>query len=79
KGKKLVRKELIVALKGELYFVKFIINPKEDDFMPGVILGRSFLILAKGIVDFRNGVITIHPEPDPFDDDSKKTGKSLDD
>ncbi|GKB01824.1 hypothetical protein Tco_0829868, partial [Tanacetum coccineum] len=35
KGKKLVKKELIVALKGELYFVKFIINPEEDDFIPG--------------------------------------------
>ncbi|GJY74221.1 hypothetical protein Tco_0478652 [Tanacetum coccineum] len=54
KGKKLVKKELIVALKGELYFVKFNINPKEDDFEPGVILGRSFLRLAKGIVDFGN-------------------------
>nr|GEW38148.1 hybrid signal transduction histidine kinase M-like [Tanacetum cinerariifolium] len=31
KGNKVVKKELIVALKGELYFVKFIINPKEDD------------------------------------------------
>nr|GEV83600.1 hypothetical protein [Tanacetum cinerariifolium] len=46
KGKRLVKKELIVALKGELYFVKFIINPEEDDFEPGVILGRSFLRLA---------------------------------
>ncbi|GJQ94833.1 hypothetical protein Tco_0005972 [Tanacetum coccineum] len=79
KGKKLVKKELIVALKGELYFVKFIINPKEDDVEPGVILGRSFLRLAKGIVDFGNGVITVYPEPDPFDDDYEKTGKSLDD
>ncbi|GKD05260.1 pescadillo [Tanacetum coccineum] len=35
KGKKLVKKELIVALKGDLYFVKFIINPEEDDFEPG--------------------------------------------
>ncbi|GKA04717.1 hypothetical protein Tco_0683837 [Tanacetum coccineum] len=70
---------MIVALKGELYFVKFIINPKEDDVEPGVILGRSFLRLAKGIVDFRNGVITIHPEPDPFDDDYEKAGKSSDD
>ncbi|GJY11244.1 hypothetical protein Tco_0379429 [Tanacetum coccineum] len=34
KGKKLVKKELIVALKGELYFMKFIINPEEDDFEP---------------------------------------------
>ncbi|GJY32273.1 hypothetical protein Tco_0415768 [Tanacetum coccineum] len=72
KGKKLVKKELIVALKGELYFVKFIINPK--DFEPGVILGRSFLRLAKGVIDFSNGVTTIYPEPDPFKDDSEKTG-----
>ncbi|GKA69209.1 hypothetical protein Tco_0775273 [Tanacetum coccineum] len=79
KEKKLVKKELIVALKGELYFVKFIINPEEDDFVPGVILGRSFLRLSRGIVDFSNGVITIYPEPDPFEDDSEKTGKSSDD
>ncbi|GJY03931.1 pescadillo [Tanacetum coccineum] len=79
KGKKLVKKELIVALKGELYFVKFIINPEEDDFEPGVILGRSFLRLAQGVVDFGNGVITIYPEPDPFEEDSEKTGKSSDD
>ncbi|GJY87625.1 hypothetical protein Tco_0502253 [Tanacetum coccineum] len=52
KEKKLVKKELIVALRGELYFVKLIINPEEDDFEPGVILGRSFLRLAKGVVDF---------------------------
>ncbi|GJV97068.1 hypothetical protein Tco_1548645 [Tanacetum coccineum] len=64
---------------GELYFMKFIINPEEDDFEPGVILGRSFLRLAKGIVDFGNWVITIHPEPDPFEDDSEKTIKSSDD
>ncbi|GKC51663.1 DNA-directed DNA polymerase [Tanacetum coccineum] len=54
KGNKLVKKELIVSLKGELYFVKFIINPEEDDFEPGVILGRSFLRLAQGVVDFGN-------------------------
>ncbi|GJY62187.1 hypothetical protein Tco_0462844 [Tanacetum coccineum] len=64
---------------GELYFVKFIINPEEDDVEPGIILGRSFLRLAKGVVDFKNRVITIYPEPDPFEDDSKKTRKSLDD
>ncbi|GJR32029.1 hypothetical protein Tco_1108261 [Tanacetum coccineum] len=76
KGKKLVKKELIVALKGELYFVKFIINPEEDDFNPGVILGRSFLRLAKGVVDFGNRVITIYPKPDPFEDDTDKTGNN---
>nr|GEX29638.1 ribonuclease H-like domain-containing protein [Tanacetum cinerariifolium] len=79
KGKKMVKKELIIALKGDLYFVKFIINPEEDDSEPGVILGRSFLRLAYGVVDFGNWAITIYREPDPFDDDSKKTGKSSDD
>ncbi|GKA43108.1 hypothetical protein Tco_0735768 [Tanacetum coccineum] len=79
KEKKLVKKELIVALNEELYFVKFIINPEEDDVKPGVIFGRSFLILAKGVVDFRNRVITIYPEPDTFKVDSEKTGKSSDD
>ncbi|GKA04715.1 hypothetical protein Tco_0683835 [Tanacetum coccineum] len=52
---------------------------RKDDVEPGVILGRSFLRLAKRIVDFGNGVITIYPEPDPFQDDSEKTGKSSDD
>ncbi|GJS60006.1 hypothetical protein Tco_0654790 [Tanacetum coccineum] len=79
KEKKLVKKELIVALKGELYFVKFIINLKEDDFASGVILGRSFLRLAQGVVDLGNEVIVIYPEPDPFEEESEKTGKSSDD
>nr|GEY10367.1 hypothetical protein [Tanacetum cinerariifolium] len=79
KGKKLFKKELIISLKGELYFVKFIINPEEDDFKPGVILGRSFLRLAHGVVDFGNGVIMTYPEPDPFEDDFEKTGKSTED
>nr|GEV64701.1 hypothetical protein [Tanacetum cinerariifolium] len=34
-GSKVVKKELIVALKGEIYFVKLIINPEEDDVEPG--------------------------------------------
>ncbi|GJS24535.1 retrotransposon ORF1 [Tanacetum coccineum] len=38
---KVVKKELIVALRGEIYFVKFIINPEEDDVKPGVVLGSS--------------------------------------
>nr|GEZ98404.1 hypothetical protein [Tanacetum cinerariifolium] len=58
KGQKLVKKELIIALKGELYFVKFIINPEEDDVEPGVILGRSFMRLAKGIVDLDGDHLT---------------------
>ncbi|GJZ45697.1 hypothetical protein Tco_0593293 [Tanacetum coccineum] len=40
---KVVKKELIVALRGEIYFVKFIINPEDDDIEPGVVLERSFL------------------------------------
>ncbi|GKC54829.1 hypothetical protein Tco_1077574 [Tanacetum coccineum] len=64
---------------GELYFVKFIINLEKDDFEPGVILGRSFLRLAKGVVDFGNGVTTIYPEPDLFEDDSEKIAKSSND
>nr|GEX74846.1 hypothetical protein [Tanacetum cinerariifolium] len=79
KGNKVVKKELIVALKGELYFVKFSINQEEDDVEPRVILGRPFMRLAKGIVDFDNGVITIYPELDPFEDDSEKEVKSPDD
>nr|GEW35288.1 hypothetical protein [Tanacetum cinerariifolium] len=48
KGKKLVKKELMVSLRGEIYFVQFIINPEEDEFKPGLIFERSFLRSAKG-------------------------------
>ncbi|GKD81509.1 hypothetical protein Tco_1348348, partial [Tanacetum coccineum] len=65
---KIVKKELIVALRGEIYFVKFIINTEEDDIEPGVVLGRSFLRMTKGIVNFGNGIITIYPDLDPFND-----------
>ncbi|GJU52100.1 copia protein [Tanacetum coccineum] len=58
---KVVKKELIVALRGEIYFVKFILNPEEDDVKLGVVFGRSFLRLTKT----RYG-ITIYPELDPF-------------
>ncbi|GKD81088.1 hypothetical protein Tco_1347927 [Tanacetum coccineum] len=37
RGNKVVKKELIVALRGEIYFVKFILNPEEDDVEPGVV------------------------------------------
>ncbi|GKD35886.1 hypothetical protein Tco_1251395 [Tanacetum coccineum] len=79
KRNKVVKKVLIVALKGEIYFVKFIIYPKEDDMEPEVILGRSFMRLVNGIVDFGSGVITVYPEQDPFEDDFEKTEKSMDD
>nr|GEW10108.1 hypothetical protein [Tanacetum cinerariifolium] len=63
----------------ELYFVTFIINPKEDDVEPRIIVGRSFMRIAKGIVDFGNWVITVYPEQNPFKGDFEKTGKSPDD
>ncbi|GKC70403.1 hypothetical protein Tco_1116286 [Tanacetum coccineum] len=37
KGNKVVKKELIVALRGEIYIVNFIINLKEDNMEPGFI------------------------------------------
>ncbi|GKE90837.1 hypothetical protein Tco_1571932 [Tanacetum coccineum] len=63
----------------KIYFVKFIINPKEDDMKPGVILGRSFMRLVNGIVDFGSEVITVYLEQDPFKNDSEKTKKSMGD
>ncbi|GKB38232.1 hypothetical protein Tco_0883174 [Tanacetum coccineum] len=62
----MVKKELIVALRGEIYFVKFIINSEEDDVKPGVVFRRSFLRLTKAIVDFGNETVTIYPELDLF-------------
>ncbi|GKC02731.1 hypothetical protein Tco_0994341 [Tanacetum coccineum] len=63
---KVVKKELIIALRGEIYLVKFIINPEEDDVEPGVVFGRSFLRLTKAFADFGNETVTIYPKPDPF-------------
>nr|GEV77643.1 hypothetical protein [Tanacetum cinerariifolium] len=76
---KIVKKEFIVALRGEIYFVKFIINPKEDDIEPEVILGRSFMRLTKGIAYFGNGIKRIYPELDPFLDNFEESKKSEDD
>ncbi|GKB45482.1 RNA-directed DNA polymerase, eukaryota [Tanacetum coccineum] len=69
-GQTFAKKELLVALRGELYFVKFIINPEEDDVQPGVVFGRSFLRLTKGIIDFENGIITDYPYIITFNDNS---------
>ncbi|GKE70517.1 hypothetical protein Tco_1528589, partial [Tanacetum coccineum] len=79
-GRKVVKNELIVALRGEIHFVKFIINLEEDDIEPGVILRRSFMRLTKGITDFEEGIITIYPDIDPFNDvDSDKASNFEDD
>ncbi|GJT48239.1 hypothetical protein Tco_0974396 [Tanacetum coccineum] len=67
---------MIVSLKGEFYFIKFKINQKEDDVEPNVILERSFVRLAKGIVDFGNGIITIYPDFDLFSDESDTAGNN---
>ncbi|GJS21318.1 hypothetical protein Tco_0449950 [Tanacetum coccineum] len=79
RGNKIVKKELIVALRGEIYFVKFIINPEEDDVKPGVIFRRSFLHMTKAITDFRAGTITLYPDIDPFLEDIEEEEKSMDD
>ncbi|GKB37043.1 hypothetical protein Tco_0881985 [Tanacetum coccineum] len=79
RGNKVVKKELIVALRGEIYFVKFIINPEEDDVEPGVIFGRSFLRMTKAITDFGAGTITIYPDIDPFLEETEEEEKSNDD
>ncbi|GJY06375.1 hypothetical protein Tco_0373429 [Tanacetum coccineum] len=79
RGNKVVKKELIVALRGEIYFVKFIINPEEDDIEPGVIFGRSFLCLTKAITDFGARTVTIYPDIDPLFEETEEEGKSKDD
>ncbi|GJY77089.1 hypothetical protein Tco_0482205 [Tanacetum coccineum] len=78
-GDKVVKKELIAALRGEIYFVKFIINLEQDDIEPTIVFERSFLRLTKGIAYFRNGIITIYPDLDPFLDDSDKSNNSEED
>nr|GEV12502.1 hypothetical protein [Tanacetum cinerariifolium] len=52
---------------------------EEDDVEPEVILGRSFMRLVNGIVDFGSEVIIVYPEQGPFEDDYEKTEKSKDD
>ncbi|GJW83323.1 hypothetical protein Tco_0156468 [Tanacetum coccineum] len=58
---------------------EFIMNPKEDDVKPGVVLGRSFMRLTQGIADFENETITIYPEHDPFLDSTGEEEKIGDD
>ncbi|GJY52833.1 reverse transcriptase domain-containing protein [Tanacetum coccineum] len=48
----------------------FIINPEQDDVKPKVVFGRSFLKITKGIVDFRNRILTIYPDLITYNDDS---------
>nr|GEY56391.1 hypothetical protein [Tanacetum cinerariifolium]GEY59221.1 hypothetical protein [Tanacetum cinerariifolium] len=78
-GNKVVKKELIVTLRGEIYFVEFIVNLKEDDVEPEVIFNRSFLCVTKAITYFRVGTITIFPDIDPFLEEIEEKEKSNDD
>ncbi|GKG42056.1 hypothetical protein Tco_0473807, partial [Tanacetum coccineum] len=78
KGNKVVKKELIVALRGEIYFVKFIINPEEDDVEPGVIFDRSLLGMTKAITDFGVGTIIIYPDIDPFLEETEEENNNDD-
>ncbi|GKD52416.1 hypothetical protein Tco_1281392 [Tanacetum coccineum] len=66
-------------MQGEIYFVKFIINPEEDDVEPRVIFRRSFLRMTKANTDFGAGTITIYPDIDPFLEETKEEEKINDD
>ncbi|GJW42722.1 reverse transcriptase domain-containing protein [Tanacetum coccineum] len=66
---KVMDRMLLVLIKGELYFVDFIVNPEEDNVEPYVIFVRSFLKLAKAIINFRSGILTIWPETNTIDSD----------
>nr|GEZ41298.1 hypothetical protein [Tanacetum cinerariifolium] len=79
RGNRVVKKELIVALRGEIYFVKFIINSEEDDVEPRMIFGRSFLRMTKAITDFEARTITIYPDIYPFLEEIKGEEKRNDD
>ncbi|GJY66314.1 hypothetical protein Tco_0468552, partial [Tanacetum coccineum] len=79
RGNKIVKKELIVALRGEIHFVKFILNPYEDDVEPGVIFRRSFLRMTKAITDFGAETNTIYPDIDLFLEDTEEEEKNMDD
>ncbi|GJX67983.1 hypothetical protein Tco_0303710 [Tanacetum coccineum] len=72
RGNKVVKKELIVALRGEIYFVKFIINPEDDDVEPEVIFESLFLCLTKAITNFRARTVTIYSDINPFLEETKE-------
>ncbi|GJZ71357.1 hypothetical protein Tco_0635208, partial [Tanacetum coccineum] len=46
-GNNVIDRKLLVLMKGELYFLDFVVNPEEDDVEPYVILRRPFLKIAK--------------------------------
>nr|GEU61935.1 reverse transcriptase domain-containing protein [Tanacetum cinerariifolium] len=52
---------------------------KRDDVEPGVIFGRSILRMTKAIPNFGVGTITIHPDIDPFLEETEEKEKGNDD
>nr|GEW92943.1 hypothetical protein [Tanacetum cinerariifolium] len=57
------------------FVVKLCLEYEEKNGEKLVKRELSFMRLAKGIADFRIGIVTIHPELDPFLDNSKETKK----
>ncbi|GJV82162.1 hypothetical protein Tco_1518032 [Tanacetum coccineum] len=80
-GNKIVKKELIVALRGEIYFVKFIINPDEDDVEQGVIfrMESSIRYDTKQLLISGLELLTYIQRYDPFLEDIEEEEKSIDD
>lgn len=68
-GSMVVTKKLLVSLNNELFLVEFYVNPDENEWEPNVILGIPFLRLARSIVDFANGLLTIWPDATIIDND----------
>ncbi|GJV22084.1 hypothetical protein Tco_1371104 [Tanacetum coccineum] len=74
-----IEENMISKESSEIYFVKFIINPEEDDVELGLNFGRSFLCMTKAITDFGAGTIIVYPDIDPFLEETKEEEKSNDD
>lgn len=68
-GSVIVTKKLLVSLKEELFLVEFYVNINENKGEPNVILGIPFLRLARSIVDFANGLLTIWPNATMIEND----------
>ena len=59
-GSKIINKKLLVQMNVDVFLVEFYVNPSDDEWVPSVIFGRPFLVLAKGTVDFAKGILTIY-------------------
>ena len=59
-GNKIINKKLLVQMNVDVFLVEFYVNPSDDEWVPSVIFGRPFLVLAKGTVDFAKGILIIY-------------------